>query len=136
VALDGLVIGVAAYKLALLGVNAALRAQAFWNGIAELSTMSFTKATNAQKVALLIYKGVMLAVTGATRAWAAAQWLLERRIGRQPSGPDRGGHRGGHRGDRGRALPRIYQDQAVPGLRQRPLGRHEGLRGMDPGCGT
>jgi tape measure domain-containing protein len=84
--LEGVALGVIAYKLALLGVNAALKAQAFWNGIAELSTTKFTKATNAQKVALLIYKGVMLAVTAATRAWAAAQWLLDAALVANPVG--------------------------------------------------
>jgi hypothetical protein len=78
--IEGLIGAFVAYKFILLAVNGVLKAQAFWNGIAELSTLAFTDATNGQKVALVLYKGVQWAVIAATKAWTAAQWLLDAAI--------------------------------------------------------
>jgi hypothetical protein len=77
-------------------------------------------------------KGVMLVVDRRDEAWTAAQWLLNARWT-----PTRSAVILRHRRHRRGSLPRLHEDQAVPGLRQRPLGRHEGLRGLDPAaCGT
>jgi tape measure domain-containing protein len=86
VALDALVISVAAYKLTIIGVNTALKLQAFWTSMSELATTKFTKATNAQKVALVALKVWQLAVTGVTKAWTAAQWLLNIALDANPIG--------------------------------------------------
>jgi tape measure domain-containing protein len=85
-AVDGLVIAVGAYKLTIIGVNTVLKLQAFWTSMSELASTKFTEATNAQKVALVAWKGVMLVVTGVTKLWTAAQWLLNIALDANPVG--------------------------------------------------
>jgi tape measure domain-containing protein len=85
-ALDLAVGGFIAYKGIVLGINGALKLMAFWEGVTELATIKFAKATDAQRVALLLWKGVMLVVTGVTKAWTWAQWLLNFAMDANPIG--------------------------------------------------